>query len=490
MQNSSNYYAILGLPEDATLEEIKSAYREAARRYHPDVNTQPGETELFLDIQEAYDILSDPQKKAVLDDKLDQNLPDSTLLIKVIYSRTSLQRLEEPQLIYILIQITPTGVSGKKTRSYLNTCLIIDRSTSMRGKRLDRVKDTAIEIIRTLKPSDRLSIVTFSDSAEVLLPADRRKDRNGIETRIRMLQSGGGTEIFQGLKAGLAQVRRNLHPNAINHMILITDGRTYGDELACLKLADNAADLGIGISGLGIGSEWNDSFLDNLTARTGGSSVYVSENEDIQALLKQKFRNLRQIYAEHIQYDLKINPEVTLNDVFRLGPEASVVGRETPLRFGSLPYDSNLEILLEFLAPPIQVGVDQLTLAKGRLSFDIPFQPETSSSKYLELCLPVSDTLQPQEPAAAIVRAMKRLTLYRIQEKARQETARGDLENATRRLQHLATHLLAQGEHHLAKIVLEEAENLEHKKPLSEAGIKSIKYGTRALFSTQDTEDD
>jgi Ca-activated chloride channel family protein len=490
MKNGSNYYAKLGLPEDATLDEIKSAYREAARRYHPDVNTQPGETEFFLDIQEAYDILSNPLKKAAFDAKIEQNPSDSAIMLKVIYSRTILPRLEEPQLIYTLIQMTPTGVSGEKIRSYLNTCLIIDRSTSMQGKRMDKVKDTAIEILRTLRPSDRLSIVTFSDYAEVLLPADRRKDHNGIETSIRMLQAGGGTEIFQGLKAGLAQVRRNLHPSAISHMILITDGRTYGDEPACLKLADNAAELGIGISSLGIGSEWNDSFLDNLTARTGGSSAYVSENEDIRALLKQKFHNLSQVYAEHIQYDLKINPEVTLNEVFRLGPEASLLGREPPLRFGSLPYDSNLELLLEFLAPPIQVGVDQITLAKGRLSFDIPLRSESSTSRHLELSLPISDILEPQEPPAAIVRAMKRLTLYRIQERARQEVAEGDLENATRRLQHLATHLLAQGEQRLAQTVLKEAENLEHKKPFSEAGIKDIKYGTRALFSTQDSEDD
>ena len=490
MQSGSNYYAILGLPEDATQEEIRSAYREAARRYHPDVNTRPGETELFLDIQEAYDILSDPLRKAAVDAKIEQGEKDSGLVIKVIYSRSSLPRLEEPQLIYALIQVTPTGVTGEKTRSHLNTCLIIDRSTSMKGKRMDMVKDTAIEIIRTLRPSDRLSIVTFSDYAEVLLSADRKKDRNGIETSIRMLQAGGGTEIFQGLKAGLAQVRRNLHPSAINHMILITDGRTYGDEQACLKLADNSAELGIGISGLGIGSEWNDSFLDNLTARTGGSSAYVSENDDIQAMLKQKFQNLSQVYAEHIQYDLKINPEVTLNDVFRLAPEAGVVGREPPLRFGSLPYDSKLEILLEFLAPPIQIGVNQMTLAKGRLSFAIPFQPETSSSKHLELNLPVSDAVEPHKPPAAIVRAMKRLTLYRIQEKARQEIARGEIENATRRLQYLATHLLAQGEHHLAQTVLKEAENLGQKKPPSETGIKNIKYGTRALFSTQETEDD
>ena len=48
-----DYYAILGVLRDASLEEIKRAYFEAAQRLHPDKNKAPGETELFLDIQQA-----------------------------------------------------------------------------------------------------------------------------------------------------------------------------------------------------------------------------------------------------------------------------------------------------------------------------------------------------------------------------------------------------------------------------------------------------
>lgn len=64
MQTTRNYYEILGVPRNATGEEIKKAFRKLARMYHPDVN--PGDKvaeEKFKDINEAYDILSDEQKR-------------------------------------------------------------------------------------------------------------------------------------------------------------------------------------------------------------------------------------------------------------------------------------------------------------------------------------------------------------------------------------------------------------------------------------------
>ena len=58
-----NYYDVLGISKNASADEIKSAYHSLAKRYHPDVNKDPGAEEKFKEIQEAYAVLSDPQKK-------------------------------------------------------------------------------------------------------------------------------------------------------------------------------------------------------------------------------------------------------------------------------------------------------------------------------------------------------------------------------------------------------------------------------------------
>lgn len=66
-QNKRDYYEVLGVSKNASEQEIKKAYRSLAKKYHPDVNKDPGAEEKFKEINEAYEVLSDPSKKANYD---------------------------------------------------------------------------------------------------------------------------------------------------------------------------------------------------------------------------------------------------------------------------------------------------------------------------------------------------------------------------------------------------------------------------------------
>ena len=483
MSASLSYYALLGIFRDATQEEIEHAYFDAAQRLHPDKNEAPGETEIFLDVQKAYDILSDPAKRAEYDSSLepDEEIP-SPIVQRISYSRQSLVRLNEMQLIYALLEWKPRQNNDEVVSPPLNISLVLDNSTSMRGQNIEMVKAAAIHLIRSLRQQDILSVVVFSDRAEVLIPASLQFERHRMERKIQMIFPSGGTEILQGLQAGVGEVRRNLSSKRVNHIILLTDGQTYGDEKEALALAEESAKLGIGISGLGIGEDWNDVFLDKLAAKAGSSSRYIAEPQEIQIFLEEKFKQLAKVFAENVELDFQISPDVELNYIFRIQPNAVHLPAEKSLQLGMVLRDQTLGLLLEFKVKPAAVLQDRVDLLTGSLKFDILSHVLPSQPMRVRVFRDVTEEASLQPPSPTLVRALANLNLYRMQETAQDEVASGKYDEASRRLQYLATHLLSQGERSIAKTVLLEAENLQQQQNFSEEGRKNMKYRTRALL--------
>jgi Ca-activated chloride channel family protein len=478
-------YDRLGLTRDATQDEIRHAYRQLVLRLHPDTNVKKGETELFIDIQEAYERLSNLKEK----DDYDHNLPEETdiaspLAINTIYSLPSLARLSEPQLHYALTELTihpDTELLVSSTP--LNISLVVDCSTSMQGLRLDTVKLTAIDILRQLQPNDLFSLVKFNDWAELLISPGSLGELKSAEMKVQLLQAGGGTEIFKGLEMGFSQVRQFRSNQRVNHIILITDGRTYGDEANCEILADQSSALGIGITALGIGSQWNDRFLDHITSKTGGICKFIPDGGDIRNSILSEISRLGSNLTEQISFTFQASKEVQLASVYRIQPEPMPLDAVSPILLGYLSRHSKMSVIFEFVIQEIPKFVNQFSLAKGFLNIDIP--RHTVKTKYIERLIferTISSEPAKVAPPKAILDSISLISLFQMQERAREEMSKGDIKSATRHMENLATHLLGRGEENLADSVLTEVANLRHNQSFSEEGEKRIKYGTRSLL--------
>ncbi len=486
MDRVQNFYAILGVSPEASQDDIRDAYRVAARRFHPDANPNKGADIQFRDIAAAYEVLGNAASRAQYDltyRKLREEPPYFSL--RVTPSKRVLSVLNEPQVVYLLLEIVAMrqGQPEKKRETQLNLVLVLDRSTSMNGVRLERVKVAAHQIIEQLTPDDVFSVVSFSDFPEVLIPASRISDKVSMKATVTMMRADGGTSIFPALQAGLEECRRFLDRKRVNHIILLTDGRTYGDEKKCLELAEEAPKEVIGISAMGIGEEWNDDFLDALASTTGGTSTYVNTPAAVERFLNQRVRSLGDAFVDRVQVSIAPDADVVLESVFKLHPNPQPVEIDTqPLQLGMLQVNKTLGLLIQLQMPPGR-KTGFRTMARLDVTGDVLAANRQAYQVLSDISIEISEKPQSEEPPLAILDALGKLTLYRMQQKAQASIDAGNVLEATRRLENLATRLLAAGQDALAQRAISEAKRVSKTNMLSEEGRKSLKFGTRMLLA-------
>jgi Ca-activated chloride channel family protein len=482
-------YAVLGVDQNATSEEIKRAYRQAARRLHPDVNQHnPGAAAQFQDVTVAYELLIDPEKRSQYDTKARLLYPEDRLVftLRTIANKRAVAPIDEPQIIFLLSEIIPDPRAEvmQNVDMRLNLTLVLDRSKSMSDARMDKVKIAAHQIIDQLKPDDILSVVSFNDTAEVVIPATTitMTDKSSMKARISMIHPSGGTEIFHGLSAGIAQNRTYMAPRLVNHVILITDGNTYGDEQRCIELAKEVGREGMVVSAMGLGEDWNDQFLDEMTAVTGGHTQYINSPGAVVRFLNDYVRNLSNIFAERLQLSVAPDPDIRLEYAFKLAPSPqplAIEGSTIPL--GNLQGHRSVSVLLQ-LEIPAKLTPGFRSLVRIVAVGDILANKHAKCMSLNDISFEVMENPPVEETPPTILEALGKLSLYRLQERAQEALERGDIREATRRLEFLSTRLLELGESELAQQARQEAQRVAMTSQISKKGRKDLKYHTRTLI--------
>jgi Ca-activated chloride channel family protein len=477
-----DYYAILEVPQSATDEEIKHAYRALARRYHPDSRTERAPTTLFHEIQTAYAVLGDPNRRRAYDRRraelgLDE---DAGLGWEILLSRNQLCSLYEEQALYLLAVIRPaTLVQGK--RLPLNLCLVIDRSTSMQGERLEHVKQAAHRIIDELEDDDVLAVVTFNDRAEVILPSRMGVNRAHAKAKIFSMQASGGTEIYQGMQVGLAEIEKFHGRHVTSHLILLTDGQTYGDEEDCITEARLAGARRIGITAMGIGEDWNDALLDEIATQSGGVSAYIASPSQVRSLLQQRVHSLGTVFAQGLTLELRCAEGVGIESVFRTSPYLErLTLTDGVISLGVLQADAPFIIVMEMSVAQKPPGEHRLLQLE--LTGDIPALGRQGEKLRLDVqCAFTSTKLSPEPAPPAILSALSKVAIYRMQARAWDALDGGDVQTATHQLEMIATRLFDLGETQLARAAMLEAGRIAQGGVPTAKGRKELKYGTRSL---------
>ncbi len=476
MTDDSDYYAVLGVPSHATKDEISATFADALSRFPQDVDEQNDPA--YQELLHAYNVLSDPDRRATYDSLLTETAV-SQLNVTIQASKDQIQLSSAAQLIYLLVDILPPAADGQTHRP-LNLSLVIDRSTSMKGERLNHVKAALELLINKLGPDDIISVVSFSDRAEVVVPSALVEDKRTLLFKIRSINAAGGTEIYQGLSVGVQQLRQVPLAQHSNHLVLLTDGHTYGDADQCLDLAQRSARQSIGFSAFGIGSEWNDQFLDKLVAPSGGQSRYIETPAQIIKYLRQRIKGLGNIHARNLRLSLDFPQYISAQFGFKLSPFAQPValdGRQAQL--GNIEGRQPLSFLLELRIAP-QTIETRINIPL-HFTIDLPQQQEYTFKHQYQILS--QEHITPSPPPPALIKAVRLFNMYRMNEKVLDDVDAGHLEAATKRMRHLTTRLLEVGQTKLAQQAHAEGDRLATMGTLSLEGRKKLKFGTRALLA-------
>ena len=395
------------------------------------------------------------------------------------------QTKSESQLAYLLIDIKP--VKGKNTnRAPLNLCLVMDRSASMKGQKIENVKMAIHNIIDQMSETDYLSLVSFNEEAEVLVPGQPILDRDALKKLVNQLTPQNGTAISAGMKQGLVELRKNLADNKINRMILLTDGQTYGDEEDCQQFAAEAASEGILITALGVGDEWYEEVLDTIAQKSNGKSDYIATPDDIIPIFADEMSNLQSVFAQSAVITLRFSQDVNLRKICRALPAISELEYTTIadncvlINIGEIDVNQGQTLLAEVFLNLRQEG--KYRIAQAELVYDIPaknlFQQKVRKDIVAELS---ESELLSKKINPRVMNVAERVSAYDLQTRAMEQAASGDIAGATRKLRAAATRLLNLDEKELAETALEEALNLSKQGSMSSSGTKKLRYETRKL---------
>ena len=471
----------MGLPASATRQEIRKAFLDAVKINHPDVNH--GSATRFFDLQEAYKVLHDPTRREAYDSHLRSNdQPKPILLPEIIVSRPFLSRIPEPQRLYFQISLNPGQLNtAKLVRAEIDLVLLVDISSSMKGQKLDEVKLACFKLLGFIQGSDRLRIITFNDFANVLVDT-HDSSKVLLHNKVHSMQAQGGTELFAGLNAGYEAVCSSDLPNLAHHIVLLTDGQTYGDEAKCAMLAEKAAAAGITISCYGIGADWNDRLLEEIAMKTGGSCRFLRQGTDFNQTILNDILMVTQSDLPNITGKINIQSPDRVVSAFRLQPNPIEIPNGEDLRLGPLPKEGDLEFFLEIEVGPI--GVDEES--HDLFTMDLLAKHGQNPSAFigqLDISMPVEGTTTLPMPPAEILKTIHAISINRIEQKARYLIEQGKTPEAIQLLRKLTNLFQQNGKDNLAKTINLQINAMENGSPLSKDADKEIHFKTRALFT-------
>jgi Ca-activated chloride channel family protein len=222
--------------------------------------------------------------------------PDRDVLLKGV-----------PQEVVIKIDLEAIAASKKIKRTPLNLAVVIDRSGSMTGAKIEKARQAATQLVDRLSADDVFSLIAYSDTAQVLVPAQRVEDKAALKARIARIEPSGSTALYAGVETGARQMREYISAKRINRVILLSDGLANVGPSSTSDLRSLGHKLsrdGIAVTTIGVGDDYNEDLMAGLAEASDANYYYVQDTEKLPGIFAKELGELLAVAAREIRIEI------------------------------------------------------------------------------------------------------------------------------------------------------------------------------------------
>jgi Ca-activated chloride channel family protein len=262
----------------------------------------------------------------------------------------------------------------------LNLGVVLDRSGSMGGSKIEKAKKAVEYIVENLTKTDIFSLVIYDDRIDTLIPAGKMSEKSTAYNKIRNITARNMTDLHGGMMEGVKQIIKNKNIEYRNVEFLLSDGLANKGITSKSKIALSAKNTndneGVVISTFGIGDDFDEDMLVGISDASSGEFYYIESADDIPKFIEKEFKGLLETIASSIQVNLELADNVMLKRILGVSIDEQ---RHKSLKLGDLRSGNDRLLILDLLVPS-----SKLDLKKELVSFDLEWIPTQSDVERIE----------------------------------------------------------------------------------------------------------
>lgn len=254
----------------------------------------------------------------------------------------------KPGTVYLRLSLKGLAAEKRGRRTPINAAIVIDRSGSMQGQRIEAAQEGARVALKRLSSDDKIALVAYNHNVDVLSAAAPLRDPERLNAAIDKLEASGTTALYAGVEEGGRQVEEYLSENGVNRVVLLSDGLanvgpSQPSDLAALgrKLASK----GISVSTIGLGLDYNEDLMQRLAAASDGNHAFVERPSDLAEIFDREFGDALAVSARDITIIIECKSGFTPKRI--LGRDGSIEGDKVTLKLNQLQAANERYVVIE-----------------------------------------------------------------------------------------------------------------------------------------------